>query len=161
MGLDILTPKGQKTLADLDKAISLFLQANPGLSYTPTPDDQPADVDGVVAVRGGAMRAVVEVKCRYEVSLDHFQTRFNNEWLVTMDKLTRGAAVSRALSVPLYGFLYLVEGNTLLTKRITGSDGLFTTKFRCDCTETQRTVNGGTAVRANAYIDMRDSKVYG
>ena len=45
MGLDILTERGQQTLADLEAGVQLFLAKNPKFNYVATPPGKPAAVD--------------------------------------------------------------------------------------------------------------------
>lgn len=154
MALDILTPKGQQTVRDEDRAAALWESNNPGFRYCRTPKDSACSVDAILVDRQGVLKAVVESKCRYTLTQEQFFGSFKGEWLVTMDKLTRGAAVAQQLCVPYYGFLYLVADGVLLTQKIADERGQFAVPFRCDNTLTQRTVNGGEAIRANAYISM-------
>jgi hypothetical protein len=160
VGLDILTPKGQQTVADLDRAVALWEFNNPGYRYCRTPVDSPCPVDGLLIDRAGTLKGVVETKCRYDLTERKFEDEYKSEWLVTMDKLVRGARVASQLCVPYYGFLFLVSDTVLLTRKIADSQGQFCVPFRCDNTVTQRTVNGGEAIRANAYVDMRSSRVF-
>lgn len=157
--MDILTPRGQRTARDESAAYRLWEQSNPGWSVIQTPKDQPASVDAFL-VWEGEIRAVVECKCRYGIDFHGFEAKFDSEWLVTMDKVIRGASVARELCVPLVGFLTFADTGQLLCKEIADHTGQFTVPFRCENTLTQRTVNGGEAVRANAYINMRGAKIY-
>lgn len=160
MGLDILTPRGQQTQRDLNDAVALWEVYNPGWTVALLPEDREAVIDGFLIDPSKQIRAGIEAKCRYNVGRDGFRSTFSNEWLVTMRKLTTAWNVCSALCVPLVGFLYLVEDRTLLTKRIVDGGGDFCAGFRCDRTETQRTVNGGKAERANAFINMEGSREY-
>jgi hypothetical protein len=153
MPLDVLTPLGQQSVADESKAARLWERNNHGWSYVDTRKDTHAAVDAVL-VKGGEVFAVAETKCRYGLTEEKFRTSFNSEWLVTTAKIVTASQVAAALQVPLYGFLYLVDDDVLLTQRISDRDGQFVVRFRCDNTRTQRTVNGGDAVRSNAFIDM-------
>ena len=158
-GLDILTPKGQKTLADEMKCKSLFEATNPGRLYIATPKDMPADVDAVI-LRGASIEAVVEQKSRYNCRLTTFMETWDGEWLITSSKLDRGYRASMALQVPFYGFLYIVDDDLLLTKKFSGPDGVWVAKIRREETVTQATVNGGSAFRLNAFVDMTDAKIH-
>lgn len=160
MGLDILTPRGQQTVRDEEEAAAVWELANPAFKYCRTPKDMPSAVDAVIVGRNGLVMGVVESKCRYGVTEESFKAAFRNEWLVTMEKLVKGANLARALCVPYYGFLYLVDSRTLLTQKIADSAGQFCVPFRCDNTATRKTVNGGEATRANAYIDMTECRVF-
>jgi hypothetical protein len=160
VGLDILTPRGQQTLRDLNNAVALWEVYNPGWKVSLLPDERESAIDGFLVDPSGQIKAGIEVKCRYGVTRDGFRSTFNNEWLVTMRKLTTAWNVCSALCVPLVGFLYLVDDRTLLTKRILDAEGDFCAAFSCDRTETQKTVNGGKAERANAFINMEGCREY-
>ena len=67
--MDILTPKGQKTVEQEKAAIRIFLERYRDFSYVETPKDQPADIDGFIC-RGTTMVSGVEVKCRM-MNCDH------------------------------------------------------------------------------------------
>jgi hypothetical protein len=56
--------------------------------------------------------------------------------------------------VPLIGFLFLVDDDVLLVQNLT------TAKKRKKITETQRTINGGTARRENMFVTMKDAWVH-
>lgn len=151
MGLDINTPRGQVTLADEQKVAEWLLGKN--VHYVQTPKDKPAKVDAVL-LKDGYILAVAETKCRYNLTLEKLQTRFANEWLVTEAKIRDGINIANGLCVPLIGFLYLVDDDTLL------AINLLDAKRRVAETMTQQTVNGGQVVRSNAYILMDSAKVY-
>lgn len=155
--MDVLTPAGQKTLEDEERAREIFEINFPGWRYIHTPKNRPADVDAVV-VHDGQVAGVVETKCRYDVDLQEFNGRYDGQWLVTFDKLIKGRDVATALQVPLVGFLYLVRSEVLLMLTIF-ENGSFIPKIRVEETVTQKTVNGGRIVRTNAFIDMTKARV--
>ncbi len=156
--LDILSKRGQQTVADLNVMVAMWHRHNPGWMYIKTPEDSDSPIDAVLVDQEGVIRGAVETKCRYGITFDGFKGTFKNEWLITMSKVIAAADVAKGLRVPLVGFLYLVLDGTLLVQRITDSSGNFTAAFRCETTQTQATCNGGVAVRANAYINMSQSK---
>lgn len=156
--MDILTPRGQQTLADELRAAALF-EERTGLKYVRTPDDQPAKVDAVI-VKEGRVAGVVETKCRYGCTRQTLRDAWGDEWLVTMEKVEQAKGAAALLRVPLYGFLYLVDEGVLLTKKLADEEGQYCCRLRCDNTQTQRTCNGGKAVRCNAFIDMKDAKEF-
>lgn len=155
--MDILTPKGQETAEQEREAASLFCSAYPRLSYIHTPKDQPSAIDAVIA-NGGVMLSAVECKCR-QMTLEHFTDVFDRRWLVTMDKLESGKALARMLCVPLVGFLYLVPSKTLLIQRLWDANVGWAVPMDVKATKTQATVNGGTAFRRNAFVDMRNASI--
>ena len=151
MKLDINTPRGQRTLADEQKVVEWLRSKN--VDYVQTPKDLPAKVDAVLA-KDGYIFAVVETKCRYNLTLNKFQRQFGNEWLITEAKIVDGEQVAAGLCVPFMGFLYLVDDDVLLVVNLS------TAKRRTEETATQRTVNGGSVIRLNAYVTMDTAKVY-
>ena len=149
MALDINTKKGRKSLADERRAMGAFSDRH-GVEWVETPKKKPAWADGLL-LKGGEVRGVGEVKCRYNLTLEKFKDAFGMEWLVTASKWYECKALAFGLQVPFVGFLFLVdegERGMLLWKRIDHVYG------RLEETETQATINGGTARRLNRFIDM-------
>ena len=138
-------------------AIRIFLERYRDFSYVETPKDQPADIDGFIC-KGTTMVSGVEVKCRM-MSYRDLMNKFNSEWLITYDKIERGIAICRSLGIDFRGFLYLVPEQILIIVKI------WDYKTREDCimkieeTRTQATVNGGSIVRLNAYVDVSNATV--
>jgi hypothetical protein len=91
------------------------------------------------------------------MSLEQLQ-KWNNEWLITFDKIEAGRYVANSLGVPFIGFLYLIPDDLLITKQLSNAKGEWTCEYRTDVTETQETINGGKIARLNAYIDLTDAK---
>ena len=158
MGLDILTPKGQETVRQEAEAVDIFLSQTEGWEWYNTSKAGTAIIDGFL-FKDGVLSGVVEAKCR-SCDILTFQTSFNGEWLITMQKIEEAKSCAALLHVPLFGFLYLTPSKVLLTKKIASPDGQYVCKFRVDQTDTQRTCNGGIATRANAFIDMSDARQF-
>lgn len=157
--MDIQTPKGQKTLEDEHWAAQLWLKAHPAYSYIQTPKDQPAAVDAVIE-KNNVIRAVVETKCRYDMTLNQLLIEREGRWLVTFEKLLKGKTLSEFLCVPFLGFIYLVPDRTLLVTQLTNNRGDFIADMRITERMTQATVNGGEKRRTIALVDLNNSKVY-
>ena len=157
--LDIATPRGQLTLAD-ESRVAAFVESVQGYRYATTDKRTAAPVDALLINASQTIVGVVETKCRYDVTEAEFDQRYRSEWLVTWDKILSGLSIAQQVRVPFFGFLFLVKSNRLLTFRIANSAGLYVPAMRICQTETQATVNGGTAVRNNAFINMRDAKRY-
>ena len=148
--MDILTPKGQKSLEQERKLLQSFCAAMQ-CTVIETDKNRPAQVDGFI-VRDGVLFGVFESKCRNAtVSQMH---RWGDEWILTYQKLLDGAEISRRLCTPFYGIVYLLGEPIGIFIQLTDSEGKILPKVRVDETETQATINGGTAVRLNAYIDI-------
>jgi hypothetical protein len=155
--MDILTPKGQKTVEQEKVAIRIFLKKYPDFSYVETPKDQPADIDGFI-VKNTTMVSGVEVKCRM-MSYHDIMNKFDGKWLITYDKIERGISICRSLGIDFRGFLYLVPDQILLIVRLwdckTGEAAIMDVEE----TRTQATVNGGSIVRLNAYVDVKHAAI--
>jgi hypothetical protein len=156
MSLDILSPKGRESLADEQRLLKSFA-SHYGYSIIQTPKDSAADVDGLVCANNGIL-AVFESKCR-DCDLEQMR-QWNFKWLVTYDKLIRGAAIAKSLQVPFYGFLFLKKEPIGVSIRIADKDGNFIPDIRISRTETQRTINGGEVIRTNAYIDLTHANTF-
>lgn len=162
MSLDINTERGQETLKD-EMRLAWIFESNRNRRYVHTPKALPCRADALIIndEHPGipVIEAIVESKCRYDLSCDKLLKQFRGEWLVTFNKLTESAVCCEILQVPLYGFLFLVDDDVLLIKRLYTPARGWVAKFRVEQTETQATCNGGLAIRANAYIDMRDATI--
>lgn len=153
MGLDVLTDRGQETIAHEQACVDIWHRHYPRVRYAHTPKREHATVDAVLVNDDDHLVAVVEQKSR-TMSLDTLAS-WDYEWLVTLEKVKAAARICAALRVPLVGFLYLVPDEMLLVRRICDIDGAPVAPIRTERTTTQATVNGGTADRVNAFVDMR------
>lgn len=150
--LDVNTLKGQESLKHELRAVELWNYHYQDFTYVHTPKDGPALVDAVIVDLDANVVAVVEQKSR-NMSLEQLQ-KWDNEWLITFDKIEAGRYVANSLGVPYIGFLYLIPDDLLITKKISDKHGQWTCDFRTDITETQETINGGKIDRLNAYIKL-------
>lgn len=156
--LDINTPMGQRTLLDEKQAVEIFNSRFPDVKYVQTPKTRESKVDAFLT-QNDELVAIVETKCRYNIDLDRLRS-FNNEWLVTWDKIEQSRQIASILCVRFVGWLYLVSDRTLLTIDIADANGLLTVPIRIEATRTQKTGNGGSTIRNNAYISMDNAKIY-
>lgn len=156
MSLDINTPKG-KVAAVYQRTALEVLESATGYGFSMTADDDSADIDAILTKDGFAV-AVAEVKSR-DMTLSQLE-RFGNEWLVTFTKIIAGSQMASMLRVPFVGILYLIPEQKVMTIRIADENGETCVPFRVDRTITQKTINGGRVSRVNAYIDMKNAKIY-
>jgi hypothetical protein len=156
--LDVLTPRGTVSRQWEDRAVELWSSQWPDLKYVHTPKDKPAIVDALL-IKNGAVVGVVETKCRPSLSLVDFKVTHNMRWLVTNEKLQKAQVIAAGLSVPLIGFLYMPEQDLLLYNSLWKPEKGWVVDIETKTTKTQATINGGTAWRENAYIDMTNSKM--
>jgi hypothetical protein len=155
--MDILTPKGQETLAQEREAIQIFTSNFPGFNFFETPKDTPADIDGVI-VKDNVMISGVEVKCR-NMTVDDLAAKYHFQWLVTADKLDRGVSACERLGIDFRGFLYLVPNKMLFIVPIYSYKDGWLIEPDYEYTKTQATVNGGVAERLNAYVDVSKARI--
>lgn len=160
MGLGVLTKRGQQAVEQERVGVGIFTSHNPDLTFIATPKDRPSRVDGVLVDSGGVIRAVVESKSRFGLTLEKFRSAFRDEWLITYEKLVAGAEVAGMFCVPLVGFLHLVEDSTLLTIQLADEEGAFCVPLRIQRTVTTRDINGGQTCRNNAFVPMGSAKVF-
>ena len=155
-GLDINTPKGRATLVEEGRAVELFGWRFPNLRFVHTNKERAAKIDGLLVQR--YVRYLVLISCRRDCTVETFRTTWNWEWLLTEAKLKDGARLSVDHMASLVGWLYVVDEDVLLVQRLYdpawGEVGERFVKHEVRVTETRRSVNGGRAVRPNAFIKM-------
>ena len=155
--MDILTPKGQETLKQDRMAVGLFTSTFPKFQFVETPKDRPALIDGFIH-QEGILLSGVEVKCRNMTASD-LAGKFKNRWLITHEKVEQGISLCNKLGVDYRGFLYLVPDRLLMVVPIWAYGRGFVSDIEIEETVTQATVNGGTALRLNAFIDVSRARV--
>ena len=154
--MDINTKRGQSSLNYERDAIEKFSLIHPEYRFIETPKDRPAAVDGVF-MKGGVLHSALEVKVR-DVTRERMRITFRDTWLVTMDKVEAGRVLSRLLRIPFVGMLYLLPEKRLLTLMITDDKGEWAFDFETRETTTQKCINGGQAVRLNAFLPLATAR---
>jgi len=132
----------------IEKRLFEYLSENYDFEYTMTKHFAP--LDGVL-IKDNKIERIIEVKVRW-MSLDELKQR--GSYLISMDKLQHGRAVSRAFRVPFYILLYLVESDNIVSIKMTRDDGEFITPFREEVTRTKENIYGGSVERLNAYVSL-------
>ena len=150
MRLDIDTPKGQISLQQEQKMLYAIEQMY-GVEIVQTDKAKPCEVDGFI-VKRGVVIGVFESKCR-NLSIEQLR-QFDNEWLITFDKILAGLKASQFFKVPYYGFLYLVDDDVGIKLRMSDDLGNLIVRIRVDRPDTQKSINGGSVIRTNAYVDV-------
>lgn len=150
--LDITTPRGQETLGHEARAAEIWHSHYPHMAYVETPKDQPASIDAILVTPDNAIAGAVEQKSR-DMTFSQL-ARWDNEWLVTRAKLDAARMIAVMLRVPVFGFLYMIPEDALIVRRIWNADGTKAAAMRSQATTTQRTVNGGSIERENAFVNM-------
>jgi hypothetical protein len=152
--LEINTPKGQETLIDEKKVIE-EIKKKWGVHIIETDKKRESRIDNLI-IQNDVLKAIAEVKCRDMTLLN--MEEWGDTWLITNQKLIDGAILSKLLSVPFFGFLYLIPENLILYWKITNDKGEFLFPFDVVNSRTRYSCNGGSIVRENAYLPRKYSK---
>lgn len=154
--MDILTKKGQKSLEYerrmLDKInFHICKDHKKDSMLIETDKDMDAKVDGII-VKDNQVSGIFESKCR---NMSLMELNSYGSWLITFDKIMDGKNLSKMLCVPFIGFLYLIKDKIVMYWKITDSKGEFEFDFEIKKTKTRKTINGGEAIRTNAYLPVK------
>jgi hypothetical protein len=152
--LAINTPKGQASTT-YEATMIASLKANfPSFDVVKTETaghDASATIDGLIS-KNGILKYIFESKCRYTDAKQMLQ--WNNEWLVTYDKIKKAADMASLLKVPFIGLLWLTKEPYFHIVKICDQNGNFIPKIRVEQTLTTATCNGGQIIKPNAFIDI-------
>jgi hypothetical protein len=151
MGLDINTPKGQKSLQQMYDAARIYEQETRRVILL---TDMKSDsvVDGmIVDLESLKMEALAEIKCR---EMTYEELRAHGSWLITYSKLENGRKLAAQLRIAFYGILYLVPDKKVLVWKISDAKGKYLFDFKKEKTRTRATINGGWATRENAFLPI-------
>lgn len=150
--LAINTELGAQAEQDGRRA-AIMVARSMGCEYVATAPKQPAAIDGFI-VKEGIVIGAVEVKTRYDMTVDELFAERQGMWLVTADKVDRLLWIAAELCVPALGFLYLPKSQRLLSLRLSDADGSMRVRLIRAEGVTQATINGGKAYRVNYLIAM-------
>ena len=158
----MLSPAGQKSLLHENEAVRIFESRYPNCKFLTTNKSDSSLLDGFISINGQVV-AAVETKTR-NVMLDRLRAPaaaggFDNEWMVTYEKIANARELCVALRIRLTGWLYLPAEKSLLVQRICDERGNFLTKVRVQTTTSTATINGGSRVGSNAFINIEKATV--
>ena len=108
-------------------------------------------IDGV-AYMNHEITHIIEFKSRYESwdSMMHYGT-----YLISWDKIQNGMTMAKMMRVPFILIVYLVQSDMVLGVELATEDGtLAIPDIEVKETRTQRSIEGGSVMRKNAYIDL-------
>lgn len=108
-----------------------------------------AAIDGI-ASKNGEVTHIVEFKSRNESfeSMERFQT-----YLISYDKVLKGIEISRMMCVPFILIVYLIRDGIIIGVELGDEYGVGV-PMEIQETRTQRSIDGGEAIRRNAFIDI-------
>jgi len=147
--LDINTKKGQESLRH-EREMLERIEGSMKVKLVETDKDKDAKCDGVI-IHNDKIGGIFESKCR---NMNYMELLKHGSWLITLQKILDGQTLSKMLRVPFLGFLYLIPDQMIFYWKITDNMGDFNFGFDVRRTSTQRTINGGRALRTNAYLPM-------
>ena len=177
MKLDAQTPRGKNALKWARRGLRAWARDNPRYCYMQTNEETYADLDAVIGVPSvrfpkdvdtnvdahmlyvdAEVDHVLEAKAR-DMTKEKFFGEYGGTWLVTYDKLKRCYDTAFSLRTNFYGLLVLIPDKVcyhrILAEYNKETGGLeWVVPFKVMETETQKNINGGSAWRENAYIDM-------
>jgi hypothetical protein len=150
--LGILSDKGRETVKQEEEMLN-YLAAKWDVNWIPVSkggSDSTANVDGFF-IKSGVISAVYESKCR---------TKWEDydSLLITADKIDKGAIISSIISVPFLVLLHIVPEGRIYYWKVTDSHGGIIIPIERKTTKTQATINGGSAVRENAFLSLMQAK---
>lgn len=153
--MDIFTPKGQKSLSDereMIKSLDHAYKSNgKNVSFVETPKDKPSKVDGFI-VENGIVIGIYESKCRY---IDRAKMlEYDDKLIISHHKIESGIRMSCDIFAPFYVLAYLVNEPTCFMIQITDDTGKKVIDVDVRKTYTQASINGGIALRDNAFISI-------
>lgn len=108
-------------------------------------------IDGV-AYMNHEITHIIEFKSRDESwdSMMHYGT-----YLISWDKIQNGMTMAKMMRVPFILIVYLVQSDMVLGVELATEDGtLAVNDIEVKETRTQRSIQGGSVMRKNAYIDL-------
>ena len=155
MSFDVLSKKGREAVEQSRLGLALIPR-----QYVETSQDREGDIDGFfLSADGKEIAAAFETKAR-DMTLDKLRNSYNDEWILTFEKINKGSIISRSLCVPFFGVVYLIPDRITLLAKLTDDHGNIVAPVRLDVTETKANCNGGHAIRTNAYVSMKNAHLY-
>ena len=156
MKLDINTRRGQSSLRYekkmIDKINDTICKKHKNSSMLiETDKNMDSKIDGII-IKNNQVSGVFESKCR---NLSLIELQSFGSWLVTYDKIADGKLLSTMLRAPFIGFLYLIKDDIIMYWKITDKYGNFLFDYDVKETRTQRTINGGSIIRKNAFLPIK------
>jgi hypothetical protein len=155
--MDVLTPRGQKTVEQEQRAIEIWLKHFPNYLYIQTPKNKPAIIDAVLSLNG-VMQAAVETKCR-DFTLDEFNNKYNGASLIGYDKFLSTSKAAGLLQVPLVIFMYMVPEDVLLYDTVWDPKDGWLRHVYIKHVYAQANINKDRVKKQCAFIDMKNAKM--
>lgn len=153
--LDIDTPRGRANEAHNDKCFAVYMDYFDLLGATLKRLPKAHTADGLLLSPEKQKLGLIEVKSRHDFTEKEFFARWGT-WLVTNKKIVENIRLARKHRIPFIGAMHIVQSRVVLVKTIF-ENGQTCPGVEVRLTSTQATINGGTALRDNAFIPMHDA----
>jgi hypothetical protein len=151
-GIEVDTPRGKETDEWENQAKVIFENhyTNSKLIRAPV-----LSVIDWFIVKDGKLIGVCEHKTRLNLTPLEMYTQHGGKWLLSANKLNNGQLVAKHLSIDLWGSIYFKDSAVLMMVKLwSASKNQWLQPYEIKETETQKGVNGGRAIRENAYITL-------
>lgn len=157
--LNVLTPKGQKAEAEAREAILKLCTAETRFAWFPENNYYP--IDGF-RIEGSAITGIFEGKVRqagYRDGAIEYNGRLYDDYLITAQKLDQGIEMAKQMRTDFLLYVLLSHTAHILCFTIYKASTNQALPFKRRTTKTQAGVNGGEAVRENAFLEIRGAEV--
>lgn len=149
MNLDCNTTRGRIYINHQLECINI-LKEKWGVEIFSTNDDTIADADAI-AIKNGKISAILEIKSR-ETNLE--QLKKWGSYLITFEKILKLRNLCKSLCCVGVIAVYLLQDKKIVFWKICDANGEFLIELNGKITTTQKTCNGNTTDRFNAYLSL-------
>jgi hypothetical protein len=157
--LDVRTEKGRQ--AELLARQAVLKLQKPGQVFAWYPDSNYYPVDGFI-VQGNDITALFECKAREMAFLNgklEHKNRAYDSLILSESKIINGANMAKEMCLDFYLLAYMaLSGHCLIFKLYDSKDDKVI-NYEAKTTKTQATVNGGEAIRSNAFLKVCNAAV--
>lgn len=158
--LAVNTRKGRESAIQAREALDRLQHQAPRFIYFPDYSSSPHD--GYV-ISGDTITGIFESKVRDAAvgicGSIIYNGKAYSDYLITADKLDRGIAHAKAHQISFYLFVYFKQTDCIAVFTIYDYRKGCVIPFTRQQTRTQATVNGGSVIRENAFIQMNHAKI--
>lgn len=109
-------------------------------------------IDGII-VKEKKIVAIYELKTR-DIKFETLCKQYNDEFLISKSKLDAGVQMSKHTRTPFVLILNTTIDDNIFIKSITNDNGEIICQYRIEKTKTKKNIDGGVAIRDNAFIKM-------
>lgn len=157
--MDATSAKGLEVRDEVEEVIerlekkwdSLFVQFS---------NESPVRFDGMI-IEDRNIGAIFEFKCR-DVSVRDSQLFYKGKGydtiILTQEKIDHGVNYSKQFRVPFLFIFYARKSGSVHCIQITNSKGEYLFNYKVENSVTKATINGGRAMRVNAYLPINQAK---